>query len=131
MEHTLIFTFSTGEGIGLDNVQSESRFDFLSFFTQEEENESVPDSFFINNQSSPYSNINLNCSYLDMDKLNELSSEKFTVLSLNIQSLPSKFSEFTDLLSQFPQIKPQMLYVFRKPGKSLITLSSHLLTITH
>ena len=55
--------------------------------------------FFINNQSSPYSNINLNCSYLDMEKLNELSSEKFTVLSLNIQSLLSKFSEFTDLLS--------------------------------
>ena len=40
-----------------------------------------------------------------MDKLNELSSEKFTVLSLNIQSLPSKFSEFTDLLSQFPPDK--------------------------
>ena len=81
---------------------SDSRFDFLSFFTQEEENASVPDSFFINSQCSPYSNININCSYLDTDKLDTLSTEKFTVLSLNIQSLPAKFTQFNDLISQFP-----------------------------
>ena len=81
---------------------SDSRFDFLSFCTQEEENASFPDSFFINSQCSPYSNININCSYLVSDKLNTLSTEKFTVLSLNIQSLPAKFTQFNDLISQFP-----------------------------
>ena len=101
IEHTFQFTAITGEGTGLDDVQSDARFDFLSFFSQEDENESVPDSFFINNQCSPYSNINLSCSYLDVENFNNLSPEKFTVLSLNIQSLPAKFLEFTDLISQF------------------------------
>ena len=46
-------------------------------------------------------NLSLNCSYLEVDKLKNLSSGKFTVLSLNIQSLPAKFLEFSDLISQF------------------------------
>ena len=100
--HTFSLSICTGEGRGLDDLMSDPQFDFLSFFTQEEENESVPDSFFINSHCSPYSNIDINCSYLDIENLQTLSSEKFTVLSLNIQSLPAKFTEFTDLISQFP-----------------------------
>ena len=82
-------------------MRSDSQYNFLSFFNQDEDDDSIPDSFFTNNQCSPYSNLNLNCSYLEVDKLKNLSSGKFTVLSLNIQSLPAKFLEFSDLISQF------------------------------
>ena len=87
--------------MGLDSINSDPQYNFLSFFTSEEEDDSVPDSFFTNNQCSPYSNANLNCSYLELEKLNDLDNNKFSVLSLNIQSLPAKFVEFTDLISQF------------------------------
>ena len=101
MEHTLQTFTIAGEGTGLDDVQSDPRYDFLTHFTQEDENESVPDSFFINNQCSPYSNINLTCLYTDVNKLHLLPSDKFSVISLNIQSLPAKYLEFSDLISQF------------------------------
>ena len=84
MEHTLQTFTIAGEGTGLDDVQSDPRYDFLTHFTQEDENESVPDSFFINNQCSPYSNINLTCLYTDVNKLHLLPSDKFSVISLNI-----------------------------------------------
>ena len=69
---------------------------------EEEYDETVPDSFFVNNQWSPYSNINLNCSYTEIADLKSLDPDKFTVLSLNIQSLPAKFNEFSELISEFP-----------------------------
>ena len=87
--------------MGLDNIQSDPRFNFLSFFTNEDDDDSVPDSFFINSQCSPYTDINLNCSYLETEKIKDLDPTKFTVLSINIQSLPSKFSEFSDFVDEF------------------------------
>ena len=87
--------------MGLDSVQSDPRFNFLNFFNSEEEEDSVPDSFFINGQCSPYTDFNINCSYLDVGKIKDLDSKKFTVLSLNIQSLPAKFLEFSDLIGDF------------------------------
>ena len=87
--------------MGLDNIQSDPRFNFLSFFTNEDNDDSVPDSFFINSQCSPYTDINLNCSYLETEKIKDLDPTKFTVLSINIQSLPSKFSEFSDFVDEF------------------------------
>ena len=69
---------------------------------EDEENDGVPDSFFINNQCNPYSNINLNCAYTEAEKLKNFDSSKFIVMSLNIQSLPAKFNEFSELLTEFP-----------------------------
>ena len=69
---------------------------------EDEENDGVPDSFFINNQCTPYSNINLNCAYTEAEKLKNFDSSKFIVMSLNIQSLPAKFNEFSELLTEFP-----------------------------
>ena len=87
--------------MGLDNVRTDPRFDFLSLFNSVEDDDPVPDSFFINNQCSPYSNLNLSCTYLELEKLPDIKNSKFNVLSLNIQSLPAKFNELTDLISQF------------------------------
>ena len=69
--------------MGLDNINLDPQFDFLSFFTAEDEKDLVPDSFFINNQCSPYSNINLNCTYLDIQNLTDLNKKIFSVLSFN------------------------------------------------
>ena len=91
----------TGDGVGLDRVQTDPSFDFLSFFSNDDDENSVPDSFFTNNHCSPYSNINLSCNYVEVDKLCELDQDKFTVLSLNIQSLPAKYVEFSDLICCF------------------------------
>ena len=106
--------------MGLDNVQTDPRFIFLSFFNAEEEEDSVPDSFFffINNQCSPYSDFNINCSYLDVGKIKDLDPKKFTVFSLHIQSLPAKFSEFSDLISEFRAAIPtQTSFASKKHGK--------------
>ena len=57
--------------------------------------------FFINNHCSPYANVNVNCTYLEISKLPELNPTKLTVLSLNIQSLPAKYVEFSELINEF------------------------------
>ena len=87
------------------------QFDFLSFFNTDDDDNAVPDSFFINNHLSPYSNINLNCKYLEIEKLPDINPAKFTVLSLNIQSLPAKFVEFSDLINDFssPELSPDVI----------------------
>ena len=74
---------------------------FLSMFAEDEVNDAVPDSFFINNHCTPYSNIYLNCSYTEVENLKNLDSTKFTVMSLNIQSLPAKFNDFSEFLTEF------------------------------
>ena len=99
--YTYFYCTITGDGVGLDRVQTDSRFDFLSFFSNDDDENSVPDSFFTNNHCSPYSNINLGCKYVEVDKLCDLDQDKFTVLSLNIQSLPAKYVEFSDLINEF------------------------------
>ena len=86
--------------MGLDNICSDPQYDFLSLFSDEDD--SVPDSFFTNNHCSPYTDVDLTCSYIETEKIKNLDPEKFTVLSLNIQSLPAKFTEFAEFLSEFP-----------------------------
>ena len=65
----------------------------------------------INNHCSPYANVNINCRYLEMEKLSDLNPAKFTVLSLNIQSLPAKYVEFSELIYDFssPDLFPDVI----------------------
>ena len=87
--------------MGTDGLAADPRYDFLSLFSAKDKDDSVPESFFINEQCSPYSNVTLNCEYIDTDKLCNLPSDKISVLSLNIQSLPSKFLELSELVNEF------------------------------
>ena len=90
-----------GEGLGMDYIRTEPRFDFLSIINDINEEDAVPDSFFINEQCSPYSNVNLSCNFLETDELANLETDKFTVLSINIQSLPAKFVELSETMCDF------------------------------
>ena len=89
--------------MGTDSLKADSRFDFLSLFNprDEDEDDAVPDSFFINDQCSPYSNVTINCNYIDIEEICNIQTDKISVLSLNIQSLPAKFAEFSELVSEF------------------------------
>ena len=55
------------------------------------------------NLDSVYENNIYNCQYYDEgeinNKYNSISTEQFSILSLNIQSLPGKFNEFQTFLA--------------------------------
>jgi len=94
-----------GGGLGMDDICADPQFNFLSFFSEENDDDAVPDSFFTTNHCSPYSNINLNCNYISNDDFSTLNMNQFTVLSLNIQSLAAKFGEFSDLINEMQTSK--------------------------
>ena len=48
---------------------------------------------------SPYSEIDFKCSYVETDHFRNTCNE-FSVLSLNIQSLPAKYNELNDMLNE-------------------------------
>jgi len=81
-----------GETITMDNLLNNPDLDFLSQF-----NNHIPE---LDPEPSPYDNIVTQCKYYDESSfLSEFkgSSNRF-FLSLNIQSLPSKFNEFEDFV---------------------------------
>ena len=86
----------------LSSLSSNPNFDFS--------NSLLNSNFFINNNldnnpndDSPYSNLDLICNYLDETSfVNKYkATNKFSYFSLNIQSLPSKFNEFSELINNF------------------------------
>jgi exonuclease III len=62
---------------------------------------------FINVKDSPYLDSNIFCSYVDelqfYDKYK--GDKRFSVMSLNVQSLPAKFNEFAEMLSHMSNNK--------------------------
>ena len=83
----------------LPNLSNNPNFDFS--------NSLFNSNFFINPNheynhidDSPYSNLEMLCNYFDettfVNKYN--TSNKFSYMSLNIQSLPSKFNEFSEFI---------------------------------
>ena len=52
--------------------------------------------------SSPYTNHNISCEFYDTNAFisNFKNSSNFSLMSLNIQSLPSKFSDFEELINE-------------------------------
>ena len=88
------------------------------------------DSHFTTPEFSPYSTINLNCSYLDINSISEISNANLSILSLNIQSLPAKYNEFTDLISNLSALNfsPDFLClqeIWQLPDPSLFPLTNY------
>ena len=117
----------------MDRIRSEPRFDFLSIMNDFSEDDAVPDSFFINEQCSPYSNVNLSCNFLETDELVNLEADKFTVMSINIQSLPAKFSDFTETVNEF-SIGPDIICLqetWQVPDNSFFPLQNYHTLVTN
>jgi hypothetical protein len=81
----------------IDNLASDSTFNFLNSILDTDGNDE-----FYDYSSSPYDNVNLECSYIDEFNYANIASSKneINLLSLNIQSLPAKFNEFKSFITQ-------------------------------
>jgi hypothetical protein len=75
----------------------EPTFDFLNSLFSNDEN-----SFDFS--SSPYESFNINCSYVTESQFADLNSVKneLNIMSLNIQSLPAKYTEFRTFIFLSP-----------------------------
>ena len=86
----------------LNNISTSKEFDFLNLF-----NNSFIHDNDINLQDcvndSPYDNLDISCTYMDEYQCARQfkNCKKFTFMSLNIQSLPAKFVDFQDLITNF------------------------------
>ena len=91
------------EFISVSDLKNDANYNFISIVNGDQDNLYLKDNY---NEisSSPLNDFNFNCDYYDehetIAKL-ALSKGTLTCLSLNIQSLPSKYNEFLDLINQF------------------------------
>ena len=77
------------DDLGIDCIRSSTLFDFKSKFNDTEYNDNI------------YSNTDHNCSYYEVNEFKKefvQGSCKFSSFSLNIRSLPGKWSEFRDYI---------------------------------
>lgn len=82
------------EGVGIDLVDADPKYNFLSQFSNDDD----PDDFsFLSNDFSPYNEIDVKCEYIAPEDY--LSNDLLSILSINIQSLPSKFDDFNDFIN--------------------------------
>ena len=89
-------------GLGISEIDSNPNFNFINKILQTDDS---PDNDFLFNNTdfSPYSEINFNCSYINPEQIHNLNNSNLSVISINIQSLPAKFNELSDMLSQLNQ----------------------------
>jgi len=99
----------------LDNLSSNSSFDFLKQFHSTNVSNSSNAYDFVNteNADSPYNSSNFSCTYVNEDDfcLKYLKDNRFSIMSLNIQCIMSKFSELKDfiLLCSSKQCSPDII----------------------
>jgi len=84
----------------LSSLVNNPSYDFLNFLTNSEENADSPDSFTTHSES-PYSQSNFLTHYTDITSLSSTlnTNTQLSILSLNIQSLPSKYNDLLELIS--------------------------------
>ena len=85
--------------LGIDAIDSDPNFNFLTKISNPDPDE---DEFMFSNPDfSPYSETDFKCSYIETDHFrNNPTINDFSVLSLNIQSLPAKYNELSDMLNE-------------------------------
>ena len=85
--------------LGIDAIDSDPNFNFLTKISNPDPDE---DEFMFSNPDfSPYSETDFKCSYIETDHFrNNPTINDFSVLSLNIQSLPAKYNELNDMLNK-------------------------------
>ena len=91
----------TGEGVGIERAAADPQYNFLTQFLSETDEDSISDTLFFNSNLSPYQNVDILCSYIQTDEIvKKISTEKFSIISLNIQSLSAKFDSFSNLINE-------------------------------
>ena len=87
------------EELGIDDLNSNSLFDFLHLYNEDRDNDNSDDTV----DDSPYANIDLKCDYFTEDEFIEQfgSNTGLSYLSLNIQSLAAKFDDFCEFIQEF------------------------------
>ena len=74
----------------LENLNNKPEYNFLSQLNNDD-----------NNYDYPYNN-DIKCSFIDVNSFCKtyVNEKRLSFMCINIQSLPAKFNEFTDLISQ-------------------------------
>jgi hypothetical protein len=84
----------------LGKLATDQIYDFLHKFQAEENSEFHE---FTDNSESPYNTSKFLCTYIDETSFAtkpSLQQKKFTIMSLNIQSLPAKYADFLDFITE-------------------------------
>lgn len=84
--------------ISIDSLANDPKFEFIKSLNRNSLDENEDD--FNDIFGSPYDDIILNCNYFDETEFcsSRINSNELSLLTLNIHSLPSKFSELNDLI---------------------------------
>jgi hypothetical protein len=93
--------------LNLGNLTDNPLYDFIKVLSSNSDNENSNDSFSFfesDDLDSPYNNGNFDSVYVDhVSVCNSRLNEKINIMSLNIQSLPAKFSELLYFINHCSQ----------------------------
>jgi hypothetical protein len=86
---------------GLDDLVRDPNFDFLSVLNSATDNNELNFDFLSSDTDSPYIQSSFSTAYFDTLQLSEKfqHNNKISLMSLNIQSLPSKYEQLKELIS--------------------------------
>jgi hypothetical protein len=116
----------------IGSLTANPNFDFIHNINSNTNDDHGSLSFFDDNDDSPYNPNAFQCSYVDINTLcsSNVNSKNLTFMSLNIQSLPAKYSELKDLLNLTASLGflPDIIMlqeIWQVPDASLFPLSSY------
>jgi hypothetical protein len=114
--------------VSLGNILTDPSYDFLQCLSKE----NVPDAENMYLPDSPYDDISILCSYMDETRFSNTYSNNpnLAILTLNIQSLPSKFTEFSEFIRslQISNSAPDIICLqelWQFPDPSMFTLPGY------
>ena len=84
-------------------ISANSKFDFLKILKNDNHINEGPSPFNLDCDDSPYDTFDINCKYASSTSI-DFNTKNLNIMSFNIQSINSKFSEFKDLLYEMDHL---------------------------
>ena len=82
-----------------NSLSEDPRYNFLNKMSNIDNENTNQDSFFSNSEDSPYNDSTFECKYVNIAEFKNVNNKNnFLAMSINIQSLNAKFTEFKELL---------------------------------